>query len=75
MALQTATATFTATSTPQVLSWPAMPGSYVVDCSAPVISSGGAVGVYLTGVSNSGATVNPTAAFTGTVTVVVIDVP
>jgi hypothetical protein len=75
MALQSVTATFTATSTPQVVSWTTMPGNYVVDCSEPVISSGGAVGVYLTSVTASGATVNTTAAFTGTVSVIVLDVP
>jgi hypothetical protein len=73
MAIQTATASFTASSTPQAITWPAMTGNFGVAAAITVTDGNGPVGVWLTARSASGATVNVSDAFTGTVDLVIYD--
>lgn len=76
MALQTATATFNGSQDTVAVSWTAMSGNYVVVCSNPTITDGsGAVVPWLTSVSSTGATVNVSDRFSGSVVVTVIDTP
>jgi hypothetical protein len=76
MALQTATATFTGAEDTVAVSWTAMAGSYVVLPGNPTITDGsGGVLVWLTSVTSSGATVNISDRFSGSVVVTVLDTP
>jgi len=76
MALQSWTATFNGTQDTVAVAWTAMPGGYLVFGGQPVITdSFGAVMSWLTGVSASGATVNVSERFSGTVSGAVMDTP
>lgn len=76
MALQTATASFTSAQDSVAVTWTAMPGNYAVFCSSPTITDGsGGVVLWLTSVTSSGATVNTSGRFTGSVVVTVVDTP
>jgi hypothetical protein len=76
MALQTATATFTGAEDTVAVTWTAMAGSCAVICSNPTITDGsGAIVPWLTSVTSTGATVNISDRFSGSVVVTVIDVP
>lgn len=69
------TAVFSASNTPQALTWDARPGSYVVVGGLPLVTDGdGPNSVWLTDPSDSGVTVNADAPWTGSVTVTVVDV-
>lgn len=73
MATQTVNVTFTAAQTASP-TWTTMPGNYIVVPGQPVVTdSGGPVAIDLTSVTASGATVNASAPFTGTVSLVILD--
>jgi hypothetical protein len=74
MATQVVTVTFSASQT-QTATWTAMAAGYaVIPGQATVTDGGGPVGIDLTSVTSSGATVNTSAPFTGTVPILVMDV-
>lgn len=74
MATQVVTVTFTAANT-ATASWTAMPGNYaVIPGQATVTDGSGPVGIDLTSVTSSGATVNASAYFSGTVPLLIMDV-
>jgi hypothetical protein len=73
MAMQTARASFTASSTPQALSWTAMAGDFGIAVGVNVTDAFGPVVAWLTSRSATGATVNVSDPFTGTVELIIYD--
>lgn len=73
MATQTAIATFTGAEDSIALTWTAMPSLYAIEHGVTVTDGGGPVGVQLSSVSSSGATVQPTARFSGTIALTILD--
>jgi len=76
MAVVNFSVTFTGSQDTVAAVWAARPGNYAVLLSAPWITDlGGAVSLWLTGVTSSGATVNTSERFSGIVSGVVVDTP
>lgn len=81
MALQTVTATFTASAGPVTGTFPTPAGNYVKGLGLPIITDGnGGVGVYFSAADspsggNTTYTMSATGAFTGTATFLVVDTP
>lgn len=75
MAIQTATATFTGAEDFVAVTWPAMAGSFGIAHGITVTDAQGPVVVWLTGRSSTGATVNTSARFSGSVELTIFDTP
>lgn len=76
MATVSFSATFNGTQDTVAASWSARSGNYQVFLSQPSITDGsGAVVAWLSSVSSSGATVNVSERFSGTVSGIVVDTP
>jgi len=73
MATQTATATFTGAEDSVAVTWTAMPGNFGISAGVQITDGSGPVAVSLSSVSSTGATVNTSARFTGTVSLMVWD--
>ena len=76
MATVNFSATFNGTQDTAAATWAARPGNYLVFLSQPTITDGsGAVVAWLSAVTSSGATVNVSDRFSGTISGVVVDTP
>lgn len=73
MARQRVVAAFTGSQDSVAVSWATRPGSFGLSLACKVSDGAGNVAVQFTGVTASGATVVPSARFTGSVAITIFD--